>query len=115
MSLDILVEKGLLKSNKVKEAELPSGPLVDYELARKNKDKLFAIQSERFYKELNSDQENFKVFKKKISTGLEIMLYFLLMLSIIVCSLGILGMKILHREHQLRSKNINENIVLILS
>ena len=65
ISLDILVEKGLLKKNEVKEAELPSGLSVDYELACKNKDILFAVASERFYKGLNSDQEkNFKVFKK---------------------------------------------------
>ena len=66
ISLDILVEKGLLKKNEVKEAELPSGLSVDYELACKNKDILFAVASERFYKGLNSDQEkNFKEFKKE--------------------------------------------------
>ena len=72
ISLDILVEKGLLKKNEVKEAELPSGLSVDYELACKNKDILFAVASERFYKGLNSDQEkNFKVFKKENKHWLE--------------------------------------------
>ena len=103
ISLDILVEKGIVNSNEVKEVELPSGLSVDYELACKNKDILFAVASERFYKELKAiKKKTLKYLRKKISIGLKIMLYFLLVLNIMVCSLGILGMKILHREHQLR-------------
>ncbi|MCG8372134.1 MAG: 4-alpha-glucanotransferase [Balneolales bacterium] len=66
ISLDLLVEKGLLTKIEVQEAELPSGVIVDYDGAFKNKDKLFKVASERFYKKLEKEEEkNFKAFKKE--------------------------------------------------
>jgi len=65
ISPDILVEKGLLKSEEVQRAILPSGLVVDYEAAFRNKDELFKIAGDRFYSDLNDDEEKkFKAFKK---------------------------------------------------
>jgi 4-alpha-glucanotransferase len=63
---DILVEKGLLTKEEVKERELPSGSEVDYEHAFKNKDKLFKIASKRFYENQTDQQKkDVKKFKKE--------------------------------------------------
>lgn len=72
ISLDILVDKGLLKSSEVEHAKLPAGLQVDYEQAFENKDKLFAIACERFYSDLGKEEEKeFKAFKKANKHWLE--------------------------------------------
>ena len=66
ISLDILVEKGLLTRSEVEDVVLPSGIEVDYENAFRNKDKLFAIASERYHAGLDKEEEKkFKAFKKE--------------------------------------------------
>ncbi len=65
ISLDILVEKGLLTRSEIEEVILPSGVEVDYENAFKIKDKLFAIACERYYADLDTEEEKkFRAFKK---------------------------------------------------
>ena len=66
ISPDILVEKGLLEKGEALKAELPSEIEVDYEKSFKNKDRLYKLASERFYKKLDADQKKkFNSFKKK--------------------------------------------------
>ncbi len=65
ISLDILVEKGLLTSTEVATAELESGAKVLYDEAFANKDVLFKKAAQRFYSEKSKEQEKaFKLFKK---------------------------------------------------
>jgi len=66
ISPDILVEKGLLNSSEVEKTYLPSELVVNYEKAFENKNALFAIACNRFYNELDKEEENkFKAFKKR--------------------------------------------------
>ncbi len=66
ISLDILVEKGLLDSAEVKDVELPSNGKVDYEKAFLNKESLFRKASDRFYNALGKEEEKtFKAFKTR--------------------------------------------------
>lgn len=60
-----MVSKGLLKKAEVEAITLKSDIEVNYEEAFKNKDKVFKIASDRFYKALTKDEEKkFKSFKK---------------------------------------------------
>ena len=65
---DILVEKGLLTNQEVKETEAPSGVKVDYENAFEKKDALFKLASRRFYESQTEEQKkqlaSFKKSKK---------------------------------------------------
>ncbi|HAH51892.1 MAG TPA: 4-alpha-glucanotransferase [Balneola sp.] len=66
ISPDILVEKGLLEKGEAIKAELPSEIKVDYDRSFKNKDRLYKLASDRFYKKIDADQKKkFNSFKKK--------------------------------------------------
>jgi len=66
ISPDILVEKGLLNKEEVKQAELPSETKVDYDKAFENKDELFKSAYEAFLKsQSESDKKALKSFKRK--------------------------------------------------
>ncbi len=65
ISLDILVEKGLLSTSDVAEAELESTSKVLYDEAFANKDALFKKAAKGFYSNKSKEQEKaFKQFKK---------------------------------------------------
>lgn len=65
ISPDILVEKELITQKEASKTELPGGVEVEYEAAFSYKDELFKVASERFYKNLNDQEEKkFKAFKK---------------------------------------------------
>ena len=57
ISLDTLVEKGLLKSNEVAEAEMPITTKADYATSYSKKEVLYKIASERFYKNITKNEE----------------------------------------------------------
>lgn len=66
ISIDILVEKGLLTKEEAATAELPSGVEVLYDEAFANKDRLLAVASKRFYEDHDKESEkSFKKFKKE--------------------------------------------------
>ena len=66
ISLDLLVEKGLLEKSEVKKAEIPAHSSVEYEQAFANKDQLFLLACERFYDRLSlEDEKDFKRFKRQ--------------------------------------------------
>ncbi|MEQ9308312.1 MAG: 4-alpha-glucanotransferase [Balneolaceae bacterium] len=72
ISPDIMVSKGLLLPSEVAEIILPSGIEVQYDEAFENKDRLFKIACERFYAQLNKEEEKkFKAFKKRNKHWLE--------------------------------------------
>ena len=65
ISPDILVAKGLITKAEALKTELSEKVEVEYEKAFSNKDELFRIASERFYKNLSDQEEKlFKAFKK---------------------------------------------------
>lgn len=66
ISPDILVEKGLLTKSEAEKAALPSRLEVDYEGAFQQKDVLYKLACDRFYKNLDSvEEKKFKAFKKE--------------------------------------------------
>ncbi len=72
ISPDILIEKGLLTKSEAAAAYLESGVTVDYESAFKNKDKLFSIACDRFYVNLDKEEEEkFELFKNDNKQWLE--------------------------------------------
>ncbi len=69
---DILVEKGLLTKKETAKAELPSTTLVNYETSFENKDQLFQIAADRFYKNSTEKQKTeLKAFKRKNKSWLD--------------------------------------------
>lgn len=66
ISPDVLVSKKLLTAEEAKATELPSKVEVDYEQAFSNKDGLLSLACERFYANLDKDEEKkFNAFKKR--------------------------------------------------
>jgi 4-alpha-glucanotransferase len=66
ISPDILHKKGLLTRDEIEGIELPSGLSADYEASFVNKDEVYKLASERFYKNLKKEEEQaFKAFKKQ--------------------------------------------------
>lgn len=66
ISVDLLVEKGLLTATEAKTAELEPGSKALYEQAFTHKDKLFKLAASRFYAQNSPDQvKKFKLFKKQ--------------------------------------------------
>ncbi|MEO1021677.1 MAG: 4-alpha-glucanotransferase [Bacteroidota bacterium] len=65
ISIDRLVEQGLLTREEAQSAVLPSHATVDYEAAFSNKDRLFPLAAERFYANKSEEEEKaFKSFKR---------------------------------------------------
>ena len=66
ISPDILHKKGLLTTKEIGNIELPSGVSADYEASFKNKDTVYKLASDRFYKNLSKEEEQaFNAFKKQ--------------------------------------------------
>ncbi|MCP9291360.1 4-alpha-glucanotransferase [Gracilimonas sediminicola] len=66
ISPDVLHKKGLLTEEEIKGIQLPSGLSADYEASFKNKDKVYKLASDRFYKNLKKEEEEaFNAFKKQ--------------------------------------------------
>lgn len=57
ISLDILVDKGLLKGDEVENAVVPVTNRVDYERSYEQKNDLYSLACERFYKNISADEE----------------------------------------------------------
>jgi len=65
ISLDVLVEKGLLMANEVKKAELPVKPKAEYEKSYDLKEGLYRKASQRFFDGMTSDDEkNLTTFRE---------------------------------------------------
>ncbi len=72
ISLDTLVEKGLLKKSEVKRAEKPVTNEADYEGSYSIKNELFRIASRRFYDLTTAEDEaKLEIFKKNNKVWLE--------------------------------------------
>ncbi|WP_069131163.1 4-alpha-glucanotransferase [Rhodohalobacter halophilus] len=66
ISLDLLVEKGLLSADEVKKAELPVKTVAEYEKSYEVKDKLYKKASNTFYRDLTAEDEKMlMVFKQE--------------------------------------------------
>jgi 4-alpha-glucanotransferase len=66
ISLDKLVEKGLLKSGEVKKAELPVKTIAEYEKSYAVKEKLYQKAFERFHEDLKpEDKSSLEKFSKE--------------------------------------------------
>lgn len=66
ISPDLLVTKGLLKQSEADAAQLPVTTKADYDNSYKNKDHLFALAAERFYKNADhSDLDQLEEFKRE--------------------------------------------------
>lgn len=57
ISLDILVEKGLLKSDEISDAEMPITTKTDYTASYSKKNNLYKRASERFYKKSTKEEQ----------------------------------------------------------
>lgn len=72
ISPDILHKKGLLTEEEIESIQLPSGVSANYDAAFENKDEVFKLAAERFYKNLSKTEEKaFKSFKKQNKHWLE--------------------------------------------
>ena len=72
ISPDLLVEKQLLKQQEADAAQLPVTTRADYDNAYKNKDHLYRLAAERFYKHASRDEmKKLEEFKKANSYWLE--------------------------------------------
>ncbi|WP_103664933.1 4-alpha-glucanotransferase [Gracilimonas amylolytica] len=66
ISPDLLQKKGLLNKEEIKEIELPSETEADYDTSFNNKDKVYKLASDRFYKNMSKEEEKaFNAFKKQ--------------------------------------------------
>ena len=66
ISPDVLHKKGLLTEEEISDIQLPLGVKADYEASFKNKDKVYKLSSDRFYKNLKKEEEEaFHAFKKQ--------------------------------------------------
>lgn len=68
ISIEILVEKGLLTKKEAQSAELAADHAVKYDETFGNKDRLFTLAAQRFYENLEKDaeeQKKFNAFKKQ--------------------------------------------------
>ena len=66
ISLDILVEKGLLRSDEVVEAEMPITTKADYTTSYLKKNSLYKLASDRFYENLSKEEDQrLKKFRKE--------------------------------------------------
>lgn len=66
ISPDILHKKGLLTQKEIEDIQLPSGLSADYEASFQNKDKVYKLASDRFYKNLEKEEKQaFNAFKKQ--------------------------------------------------
>jgi 4-alpha-glucanotransferase len=72
ISLDILVEKGLLSADEVRENEVPVTTAIDYDETYARKEHLYVKASGSFYSNMSDeDEQNLKKFKKANEAWLE--------------------------------------------
>lgn len=72
ISLDILVEKGLLPADKVRENEVPVTTAIDYDETYARKERLYTKASDSFYSNMSDeDEKNLNEFKKANEVWLE--------------------------------------------
>lgn len=66
ISPDILHKKGLLTEKEIKDIELPSGLVADYEGSFKNKDKVYKVACQRFFEKITAkEKQAYNAFKKQ--------------------------------------------------
>lgn len=72
ISPDILHKKGLLTKEELRDITLPSATQADYDTSFENKDKVYEIASERFFKQITKkEKQAYEAFKKENSDWLD--------------------------------------------